>query len=130
MQPATPINDMANVICPNCGASLAYKPGTTRLVCEHCGLSFEIKPEGPLVDAQQENNLSAALAGSMQANQKQVQAYVVKCPACGAETSMEKNVFSSECAFCGSPITVAPDAHHFQSPGSPALQAGESGRTG
>ncbi len=116
MQPSAQINDMENVICPNCGASLSYKPGTTRLICEHCGSSFEIKAEGPVPDPQKENDLTAALAGTGQGSQQQGQAFVVKCPACGAETAMEKNIFSSECAFCGSPITVAPDARSVANP--------------
>jgi DNA-directed RNA polymerase subunit M/transcription elongation factor TFIIS len=116
MQPSAPVNDMENVICPNCGASLSYKPGTTRLICEHCGSSFEIKAEGPVLDPQKENDLAAALAGNGQVSQQQGQVFVVKCPACGAETAMEKNIFSSECAFCGSPITVAPDARSIANP--------------
>ena len=107
---------MKSVICPNCGASLAYKPGTTSLVCEHCGSSFEIKTEVPVQDAQKENDLAIALAGSWQDAQQQGQAYVVKCPACGAETALEKNMFSAECAFCGSPITVTPDARAVANP--------------
>ena len=116
MQPSTPISDMENVICPNCGASLSYKPGTTQLVCEHCGSSFEIKAEGLVQDAQIEHDLTAALTGSWQTAQQEGQAYVVKCPACGAETAMEKNIFSDECAFCGSPITVAPEARSIANP--------------
>ncbi len=115
---ATPaVNDMQNVTCPNCGASLAYKPGTTSLVCEHCNSSFEIKTENAsLADAQKENDLSAALTGSWQASQPQVQAYVVKCPACGAETALEKNIFSSACAFCGTPLSVQPDQRSVAHP--------------
>src|SRR5512136_2958843 len=116
METSAPINDQESVICPNCGASLSYKPGTTQLVCEHCGSSFEIKPERPVQEAQTEKDLNAALAGSWQTAQQEGQAYVVKCPACGAETAMEKNLFSSECAFCGSPITVAPDARSITNP--------------
>jgi DNA-directed RNA polymerase subunit RPC12/RpoP len=115
MQPTAPVNDMENVICPNCGASLSYKPGTTQLVCEHCGSSFEIKTDQPVQDAQKENDLVAALAGAGEIAQ-QGQVYVVKCPACGAETAMEQNVFSSECAFCGSPLTVKADARAIANP--------------
>jgi DNA-directed RNA polymerase subunit M/transcription elongation factor TFIIS len=114
---ASPVNDATHVDCPNCGASLSYKPGTTSLVCDHCGSSFEIKTENATPqDAQKENDLTAALAGSWQAAQPQAQAYVVKCPACGAETAMEKNLFSSACTFCGTPITVQPDVRSVAHP--------------
>ena len=117
MDASTSVSDMKNVDCPNCGASLAYKPGTTSLVCEHCGSSFEIKTENvTAADAQKENDLTAALAGDWQAAQPQVQAYVVKCPACGAQTALEQNVFTSACAFCGTPITVAPDERSVAHP--------------
>ena len=117
MESSAPLNDLESVTCPNCGASLAYKPGTTSLVCEHCGSSFEIKTEGAsVVDAQKENDLVAALAGSWQAAQSGGQAYVVKCPACGAQTALEKNMFSAACAFCGSPLTVAPDTKAIANP--------------
>ena len=116
MQSSASISDMKNVICPNCGASLSYKPGTTQLVCEHCGSSFEIKTDAAVQDAQKENDLAVALSGNAQTAQPQGQAYVVKCPACGAETAMDKNIFSAECAFCGSPITVAPDTRSVANP--------------
>ena len=41
---------------------------------------------------------------------------VVKCPACGAETALEKNMFSDDCAFCGSPLTVTPDTRMVANP--------------
>jgi DNA-directed RNA polymerase subunit M/transcription elongation factor TFIIS len=111
------ISNLKDVTCPNCGASLSYKPGTVQLVCEHCGSSFEIKSDAARQqDAQKENDLAAALAGNWQAAQSQGQAYVVKCPACGAETALEKNLFSAECAFCGSPLTVTPDARAVANP--------------
>ncbi len=116
MEPSAPVSDMKSVECPNCGASLSYKPGTTNLVCDHCGSSFEIKAEVSADVAQKENDLSIALSSSWQAAQQQGQAYVVKCPACGAETALEKNMFSSECAFCGSPITVTPDTKAVANP--------------
>jgi DNA-directed RNA polymerase subunit M/transcription elongation factor TFIIS len=117
MESSAPLTDMKDVICPNCGASLSYKPGTTSLVCEHCGSSVEIKIEGSsALDAQKENDLAAALAGNWQAAQSEGKAYVVKCPACGAETALEKNMFSAACAFCGSPLTVVPDERAIANP--------------
>ncbi len=117
MESSTPLSDLKSVTCPNCGASLSYKPGTPSLVCEHCGSSFEIKTESATAqDAQKENDLAAALAGSWQAAQSGGQAYVVKCPACGAESAMENNMFSAACAFCASPLTVTPDARAIANP--------------
>jgi uncharacterized CHY-type Zn-finger protein len=117
MDSSSPLSDMESVTCPNCGASLSYKPGTASLVCEYCGSFFEIKTgNASPADAQKENDLSVALASGWQAAQAQTQTFVVKCPACGAQMALEKNMFSSECAFCGSPITVQPDLHAVASP--------------
>ena len=77
MQPSAPISDMENVICPNCGASLSYKPGTVHLVCEHCGSSFEIKTEVPIQNAQTEHDLVAAMTGSWQTAQQEGHAVVL-----------------------------------------------------
>lgn len=117
MQPSADISDQNKVTCPNCGASLAYQPGTTSLICEHCGSKVEIVTEGTTAqDAQHENDLMAALSADWQASQSTGQAYVVKCPACGAETALEENMFSSACAFCGSPLTVKPNARAIANP--------------
>jgi DNA-directed RNA polymerase subunit M/transcription elongation factor TFIIS len=117
MDSSAPLSDLKGVTCPNCGASLSYKPGTTKQVCEYCGSSFEIQPDGTTaLDAQKENDLATAMAGSWEAAQSEGQAYVVKCPACGAETAMEKNMFSDACAFCGSPLTVKPDTKAIANP--------------
>ena len=114
---APSIDDHKSVTCPNCGASLSYKPGTTQLTCEHCGSSFDIKTDGAsAADAQKENDLLAALSGNWQALQAQVQTYVIKCPACGAETSLDQNAFTGACAFCGTPLSVQPDARSVAHP--------------
>ena len=116
MQPTAPVSDMNNVVCPNCGASLNYAPGTTNLACQYCGSSFEIHDEVPQQDAQKENDLMLALSNSWKESQAQGSAYVVKCPACGAETALGTNIFSGQCTFCASPITVPPDAKAIANP--------------
>jgi DNA-directed RNA polymerase subunit M/transcription elongation factor TFIIS len=117
MDSSPSISDLKSVTCPNCGASLSYKPGTTNLVCEHCRSSFEIQAESTAVQsALEEKDLAAALSGRWQKAQSEGEAYVVKCPACGAETALEKNLFSAECSFCGSPLTVMPDIKAIANP--------------
>ncbi len=117
MDSSPQISDQEVVTCPNCGASLAYKPGTTTQVCDHCHSSFEIATEeSKLRIAHEEKDLQTALAGNWQNAQMQAQAYVVKCPACGAETAMAKNIFSDECTFCGSPLTVTPNERAIANP--------------
>jgi LSD1 subclass zinc finger protein len=45
------VSDMKQVKCPNCGATLSYKPGTTSQACEYCHSTFEIASEAELVQA-------------------------------------------------------------------------------
>ena len=117
MQPSAPISDLKQVTCPNCGASLSYAPGTTGMTCEHCRSAFEIKVEQTaLAGAHQENDLATALQKGWQATGAQDQVFVVKCPACGAESAMEKNLFAAECSFCASPLTVTPDMRSVAHP--------------
>jgi DNA-directed RNA polymerase subunit M/transcription elongation factor TFIIS len=107
MDSSVPVSDLKKVTCPNCGASLTYQPGTTSLLCKYCQSTFEIEMQSALVqEAQEEQDLTTELVDHWQAAQSEGQAYVVKCPACGAETAMEQNLFAAECTFCGSPLTV------------------------
>jgi uncharacterized CHY-type Zn-finger protein len=117
MDASTLINPADTVICPNCGTSLSYKPGTTNMVCEHCASSFEIKTDAASIAvAQKENDLSTALASDWQTFQQQVQALVVKCPICNTQSATEKDKFSGECPFCGSPLTVQPEERPVAQP--------------
>lgn len=117
MESSPSLSDLNSVTCPNCGASLSYAPGTTSLVCEFCHSSFQIQTEATKAeDARQEKDLLSALAGKWKEAQGEGQAYVVKCPACGAETALEQNMFASECTFCGSPLTVKPDTKAIANP--------------
>ncbi len=103
------LNDLKSVTCPNCGATLSFKPGTTSQVCEYCQSSFEIATEESLLEAAHaEKDLVTAMAGDWEAAQSAGQASVVKCPACGAETALGENMFSDSCTFCGSRLTVKP----------------------
>lgn len=113
------IKDSHDVSCANCGADLVYKPGTTHLVCEYCGSAFDIPapPDTTPEDAARENDLDTALA-NWRTSQPQGTAYVVSCASCGAQTSLDTNLFSDKCAFCGSPITVKPDARSVARPQS------------
>ena len=58
------------------------------LLIKYCGSSFEIHDEVPQQDAQKENDLMLALSNSWKESQAQGSAYVVKCPACGAEVPL------------------------------------------
>lgn len=118
MDSSPEISDMKSVKCPNCGATLSYKPGTTNQECEYCKSTFEIATEEEVVQAAHaEKDLASALSGSWQEAQSSgTQTSVVKCPSCGAETALGASMFSGSCTFCGSVLTVKPDTKAIANP--------------
>lgn len=94
-----------NVIqCSCCGSKLVFAPGTLSLKCESCGTINEITvDENAKTEAVKELDL---LNDSMIDDSQTEEIHTVKCNSCGAETTFDKNVISSKCDFCGSPLTV------------------------
>lgn len=89
--------------CGQCGASLEFKPGETALECPYCGYSNPIAQERSFVE---ELDFLAYLEKTKdQETTEDVR--TVKCGNCGAESTLDKNLTSDECPFCGSPIVAA-----------------------
>lgn len=94
----------ADFPCAQCGATLAFAPGTTSLKCPHCGHVNEIN----LADAPiEELDFHAALAASADSHTTQ-QSLTVQCKSCGARTTFPPNVTACRCAFCGVNIVGKP----------------------
>lgn len=86
--------------CEQCGATLTYAPGTSSLVCEYCSHENTIVvAETPIAENDYLQHLEAA-----RAQQETHEVLTVKCSNCAAETTLDPNITSDECAFCGSPI--------------------------
>lgn len=101
------------IICKNCGAKLKFAPGTSSLTCEFCGTVNEIEIDTEkIAEAHEEINYLDFINNKISTAPK-IEITAVKCQSCGAETSFDKNIVSSHCDFCGSPL-VAIDAHTSQ----------------
>ncbi len=88
--------------CAKCGAKLQFKPGTTSLTCPYCD---HVNPiEGP-DEAIREVDFRATLA-QLEAGESHDEVHVVRCDACGAETTFDPNVTSAACDFCDSNIVA------------------------
>jgi len=88
--------------CAQCGADLAFAPGTDRLVCPYCGAENEVAPmEGTVA----ERDFRAALA-ALAGQHETIEAITAKCTNCGAETTLPPNVTADFCAFCGAPLVL------------------------
>lgn len=101
------------ITCKNCGAKLTFAPGTDSLECHFCGTMNEIDvDEDARKEALQELDLNTYLNEAAGTAPK-IEVTTVKCDTCGAETTFDPNIVSSECDFCGSPL-VSEEAHTSQ----------------
>ncbi len=93
--------------CPSCGAAMAFDPARSALACAACGHA-RLLP-APSADAQaealREQDYLDALR-RLAAREPSLDARVVDCPACGAQTRFEGHVIGDACAFCASPLLV------------------------
>jgi uncharacterized protein (DUF983 family) len=93
--------------CPACGAAMAFDPTRSALACAACGHA-RVLPE-PTPDAQaaavREQDYLDALR-RLAAREPQLEARVVDCPSCGAQTRFEGHVVGDACAFCAAPLLL------------------------
>lgn len=93
--------------CPSCGAAMAFDPARSALACAACGHARALP--APSADAQaealREQDYLDALR-RLAAREPSLEARVVDCPSCGAQTRFEGHVIGDACAFCASPLLV------------------------
>jgi hypothetical protein len=86
---------------------MAFDPARSALACAACG-HMRVLPE-PTPDAQaaalREQDYVDALR-RLAAREPSLEARVVDCPSCGAQTRFEGHVVGDACAFCASPLLV------------------------
>lgn len=88
--------------CVNCGGDLKYKPGTQSLSCEHCGTENEI----PQIDEDfKEIDFHKFLAERSKTEETFTEKFV-KCHSCGATSSLEPHVTSSNCPYCSTALVI------------------------
>jgi hypothetical protein len=102
-------NQVHRFPCPKCGAQVDFDAATGALLCAFCGYSTTI----PITEQQiQEYDLEQALkdmlatpheAGYGEGKRS------IKCESCGAVNTVDAQVISTECAFCGSNHVVPQD---------------------
>lgn len=88
--------------CTNCGASLKYAPGTSMLTCEYCDTENEIDTGLPEIE---EIDFDLMME-SLESHAPTLEIHTVQCDSCGAESTLDENIVSDHCAFCGSPIAI------------------------
>ncbi|MBN2446067.1 MAG: hypothetical protein JXO22_05055, partial [Phycisphaerae bacterium] len=88
--------------CAQCGADLAFKPGTADLVCEYCGHANHI-PQSAEDIRELDFRTHLALLADGEPTYEQTTA---KCETCAAEVEPPPNVTAFACPFCGSNIVA------------------------
>ncbi len=95
--------------CKRCGADLKFEPGTSFLKCPYCGAKHRIVRSSSIKRHQSRSHLAelsykAYLDKAALENLQEIR--TVKCGACGAETTLDPNLTSAECPFCGTSVVV------------------------
>jgi len=102
LNPKLSDTNQKDIVCTNCAAKLVFEPGTTSLACPYCGTVNEIEIREESID---ELDFEQYLREAE--NNKDVEVVAtIACDACGAVTTLDKNVVSSECPFCGNKLIV------------------------
>lgn len=91
-----------DIVCTNCAAKLVFEPGTTSLACPYCGTINEIEIRQESID---EFDFDEFIKEAEHGSEIEEVA-TIACEACGAVTTMDKNVVSGECPFCGNKLIV------------------------
>lgn len=98
----TTADNMGAIKCKNCGANLKFKPGTHSLTCDYCQTVNDIAVEKTEVV---ENDFNTYIE-ELEAKTEHQIISTVKCGSCGANTTLQPNVTSSNCPYCDTPLVV------------------------
>ncbi len=100
--------------CGKCGAKLKFTPGVQALKCSYCG------HENPIPQSEddiEELDFRAQLDG-LERGEAQIEQTTVKCGSCAAESTLDPNVTSTECPFCGTPLVAQSESKRLVKPKS------------
>lgn len=94
--------------CKNCGANLAFEPGTRVQKCDYCGFENPIieslEPIEELDYATYLNYVTRVeKAGSRAAKTED---RIAHCNTCGADISLPEHTSADACAYCGSSVVM------------------------
>ena len=113
--PAVPRNEY-RFPCENCGSDLRFSPGATQLTCQHCGHVQKIGAARSGREAALAENDYRAMLRRLAEGADQVEAPVVLCPSCGAETDLHEAVQATRCPFCDTPVVTDTGTHRYIKP--------------
>ena len=102
----------AQLACEQCGAVLAFAPGTEELTCAYCGHSNKIAVAATeIVEECLEKALAEDAAGFPVEETR-----TVKCDSCAAEFTFAADRHAGSCPFCGHSIVTDTGLHRQLKP--------------
>ncbi len=88
--------------CGQCGATMEFDPSAAAIRCAYCGHSNPIPKSEEDIE---ELDFHAYLAGAAEAEETE-EVTTVQCSSCGAQSTLDANITSDQCPFCGTPIVA------------------------
>jgi len=92
-------NNTASTSCKSCGAPMVYKAGTNLLVCTYCNSTQEIKQENFIL-----NEIDFESFIKTYEKEEFNKTKVITCNNCKATPTVDENLRSMMCPYCGSPL--------------------------
>lgn len=90
--------------CENCGARMDFSPSAQQVTCPYCQHQMAIPQSGEEIE---ELDFHAYVSQTLDPEDS-VEATVVTCGSCHAETTLDEQVTATNCPFCGSAIVTDP----------------------
>ncbi len=109
MADQAPLQHLHTFPCAQCGANLAYRPGTAELECPYCGFRQPVPTTEELIEvraADAELDLVQALRSLPDSEVWTDTGQTVQCQTCGAVTAFADAQTAGRCVFCGSPQVI------------------------
>ena len=94
--------EVGTFACTSCGGDLKYRPGTISLTCEHCGAENEI----PQIDTDFEELDFHEYLANKSKSEDTFKENFVKCHNCGATSTLDPHVTSSNCPYCSTALVI------------------------
>ncbi|WP_282628650.1 hypothetical protein [Empedobacter sedimenti] len=92
-------NNTASTSCKSCGAPMVYKAGTNLLVCTYCNSTQEITQEDFVL-----NEIDFESFIKTYEKEEFNTTKVITCDNCKATPTVDENLRSMMCPYCGSPL--------------------------
>lgn len=88
--------------CANCGAALAFKPGSTQLLCGYCGYEEFIEPSKTSFEELELSHYLKVVGNNAFTDNIDL----IKCKSCGANQHIKESYKSLSCVFCSEPLMI------------------------